>query len=243
MPLARSAVLLASLATILLLPSTSAAGAGAPTEGERQLLHLYGQKALASTGIDWPLEPGITAHAIFEGDRLAALQVSLAAVDEDGDAQARCGISKTRYERLLGLASRFRPIGDALGDAPIGVIGPSGWTTRSSEYANARVVRFETTCTDTGDACGVARFTVFYWISTQGEVTARRAEDITLPASLGQALALRRHVLRIGGIDVEVSEADYSHVQDGDCARVEWLLTNSLARLFPCSTHEEYRRR
>jgi hypothetical protein len=230
-------VVLVAATNLIILPHVSGSELGSPEEGERQLLHLFGKKILNSTGVDWPLEPGVTAHAIFEGERLAALKVMPVAdgVWKGEDTQAPCCLTAETYGRLLDLVSRFRSIGEPEGVSPFGVIGPSGWSTNSKRYANAVIVRFEKTCAEAEGTCGVAHFTVYYWLPVEGKLAVKRVRDVTLHGKDGEVLDHRlQYFLRINRTEIEVSEADYSQVREGECLRVERLLTNALGRVYRC---------
>jgi hypothetical protein len=134
---------------------------------------------------------------------------------------------KIEYDRVVGMIEQLKSLGKFLKSRPIGVIEPSGWTSKTTEFSRAYIVRKEPTCSAGKSDCGIKNFTVFYWLRFTGKIESKRTERFELKGFVKRI----RYYLVVSGRDVEVSGLDYRQVRKGHFIGVETTLGNDLARV------------
>ncbi|MEW6732623.1 MAG: hypothetical protein AB1489_14945, partial [Acidobacteriota bacterium] len=182
---------------------------------------------------------------IYKDKSLAAAQVLLTDAFEKGEKkdgleelveehnEAYCCMSELDYQKFIKIIKQLKPLGSLEESDPIGVIPTSGWVRWTELYSNAFIVRLAQQCTKQGflEECGIARFTVFYWFTLQGEITNKYIKGAVVK-DLGQP----QYFINVNGTDVEVSEGDYNSLQKGQKVLIRTSLTNVLAKIISIET-------
>jgi hypothetical protein len=151
-------------------------------------------------------------------DRIGAVQVTN--VD---DTPFLC--VKQAHENAKEIVNELQPLGLDLGREQIEVIPTSGKRRYSQKYEKGLEV---VSIFKKQDACDLFdRSTFYYWIPLKGKIRSKYIDH--LPALAGNPL--HRFIIVIAGKKLEVDEKDFQALKKGDKAEVEYMLTNSLAKI------------
>jgi len=143
------------------------------------------------------------------------------------EVESKEGQPKVKYERLVGIAKHLKSLGTFVRGRPISTVGPSGWTSRVSEYSRAYIVRNEQTCSGAKAECGVKKFAVFYWVPLAGRITAKRIDEVAVKGFTKEVSCY----VTVDGSEVRVSKSDYRRLKKGQAVNLEATLSNDLARI------------
>lgn len=202
-------------AVILTLATFAKAQEAKCTNADASDLCKLGGKPIDSSCRQFELE-GTIVILSYKGSTLATIEV-----------ESKESLTSMKYERLVGIAGTLKALGPFLGEKAIGVVEPSGWTNRVTEYSKAYIVRREQTCSDAPEGCGIKKFTVFYWLPLAGRITSKRADEVSVN---GFTKGVNYYVT-INGSEVRVSESDYRQLKTEQVISLEATLGNDLARL------------
>ena len=215
-----------------------------------KVLTQLGAKQLNPTGTEFEIEKGVILSLTYSRSSLAVAQITLTSAYKDpqigevseqqGDEDQRhCCMSRIAYDRILRNVGHLRPIGVFVCRDPTGAIPTSGWVRWTEEYSMARVVRLEKNCPspDSPIGCGIAKFTIFYWLPLEGRIQRKRLEKIDLMGS-----ELIQYFVNIAGARVEVSESDYKRLHKGQVVKLARTLDSSPARIISIRHSRKSRR-
>jgi hypothetical protein len=129
------------------------------------------------------------------------------------------------HDAAKRIADELQSLGPDLGRDQLEVIPTSGKRRFHWKYQNGVAVvsifKRENEC-DIFD-----RLTFFYWIPIKGKI---KSKHISSTPDL-RCEQLRRFIIVVEAENLEVSESDFQTVNKGDVVEVEYLMTNSFARI------------
>jgi len=162
----------------------------------------------------------------FQSEQLAAIEFfCLNNIIENNEP---CCFSEIDYQKLITFADQLKPLGKYTSSDPVGVITPSGWSTWSEEYAHADIVRIENSSreTDSNYEEIIKRFTIFYWLTTEGKIKKIWKESNNL---FGRKI--KRYYVTIEKQEFEISGDDYNKISKGMKVKIRWTLGSRLSRI------------
>jgi hypothetical protein len=185
------------------------------SNAEVSKLRRLGGQSVDSSCSQFEVE-GVIVVLTYKQSRLATFEV-----------ESKESLPMMKYEKLVRIARTLKALGPFLRERPIGIVEPSGWTNRVTEYSKAYVVRKEQTWSGATRGYGVKKFTVFYWLPLVGRITSKRTDEVEVKGFAGQV----NYYVTIDGSEVGVSESDFRRLKKGQVVGLEATLGNDLARL------------
>lgn len=136
-------------------------------------------------------------------------------------------VSIKEYYDALRLIEDLRSLGGSSERAIGGLIGPSGFITRTIDYPNALVRRRDHNCPDGNEpTCRVQNFTVYYWLPLEGRITNKRVEE-TAPQFIGAG----RYYISVKKHEFQVTENEYQALKTGQYIKFKISPGSDLIRL------------
>ena len=235
----RLGYLLAAITCIVLTAKASKASsqeAHVCPRDKAEILHRLRATQIDSSGTKFELGDGLTLSLFCEGQRLVTAQVTMddsrinnnvpnndALVSES----SHCCMSKSTYNKLVGIINKLEPIGFFEREKSIGIIRPTGFVQKTSEFAYANIVRLESTHSTSKSNNTIAAFTVFYWVPLNGQVQSKRIETIDVKPLIKKV----RYWITVRDIEVEISSMNYRRIKVGQIVKLKTTANNNLAKI------------
>jgi hypothetical protein len=158
-------------------------------------------------------------------------QISFAAADRIGTIQVTnvddnpflC--VNQAHESAKTIVNELQPLGSDLGRDQIEAIPTSGKRRYSQKYEKGVEV---VSIFKKQDACDLFdRLTFFYWIPIKGKIKSKYIDH--MPALANKPL--QRFIIVVAGKKLELDEKDFQTVKKGEIVEVEYMMSNSLAKI------------